>query len=97
VSGFHGTALDVTLRGAGIDTIVLMGVATNLTIESTARAGADLGYRTVIVSDACSTVSKAAHDASLESLAMLAHVITSDDLSRIVCGPVAHEQHPRYG
>jgi hypothetical protein len=38
VSGFHGTALDVTLRGAGIDTIVLMGVATNLTIESTARA-----------------------------------------------------------
>ncbi|MGH3579470.1 MAG: isochorismatase family cysteine hydrolase [Mycobacterium sp.] len=80
VSGFHGTALDVILRGAGIDTIVLMGVATNLAIESTARAGADLGYRTLVVADACSTVSEAAHTASLESLAMLAEIVTSDDL-----------------
>jgi biuret amidohydrolase len=80
VSGFHGTALDFMLRGAGIDTIVLMGVATNLTIESTARAGADIGYRTIVVSDACSTISEAAHAASLESLAMLAEILNSDDL-----------------
>ena len=80
VSGFHGTALDFILRGAGIDTIVLMGVATNLTIESTARAGADIGYRTIVVSDACSTISEAAHAASLESLAMLAEILNSDDL-----------------
>lgn len=80
VSGFHGTALDVVLRGAAIETIVLMGVATNLTIESTARAGADLGYRTMVVSDACSTTSEAAHTASLASLAMLAEIVKSDDL-----------------
>jgi nicotinamidase-related amidase len=80
VSGFHGTALDVILRGAAIDTVVLMGVATNLTIESTARAGADLGYRTIVVADACSTVSEVAHAASLESLAMLGEIIKSDDL-----------------
>jgi biuret amidohydrolase len=72
--------LDTTLRGAGIDTIVLMGVATNLAIESTARAGSDLGYRTLIVSDACSTISEAAHVASLESLQMLAEIIKSDDI-----------------
>ncbi|MGH9058083.1 MAG: cysteine hydrolase family protein, partial [Acidimicrobiales bacterium] len=29
VSCFHGTDLDVVLRGAGIDTVVLAGVATN--------------------------------------------------------------------
>jgi nicotinamidase-related amidase len=80
VSGFHGTVLDTTLRGAGIDTIVLMGVATNLAIESTARASSDLGYRTLIVSDACSTISEAAHAASLESLQMLAEIIKSDDI-----------------
>ena len=84
VSGFHGTALDTILRGAGIDTIMLMGVATNLAIESTARAGSDLGYRTIIVSDACSTVSAAAHDASLKSLEMLAEVIKSDDIMNMI-------------
>jgi biuret amidohydrolase len=83
VSGFHGTALDTILRGAGIDTIILMGVATNLAIESTARAGSDLGYRTIIVSDACSTVSEAAHAASLESLQMLAEIIKSDDITNM--------------
>jgi nicotinamidase-related amidase len=80
VSCFHGTELDVVLRGAGIDTVVVAGVATNLAVESTARAGADLGYRTVVVSDACSTTSETAHNASLESMAMLAEIVTTDDL-----------------
>jgi biuret amidohydrolase len=80
VSCFHGTELDVVLRGAGINTVVLAGVATNLAIESTARASADLGYRTVVVSDACSTTSETAHNASLASMAMLAEIVTTDDL-----------------
>ena len=80
VSCFHGTELDVILRGAGIDTVVVAGVATNLAVESTARAGADLGYRTVVVSDACSTISETAHHASLASMAMLAEIVTTDDL-----------------
>jgi biuret amidohydrolase len=80
VSCFQGTELDVVLRGAGIDTIVLTGVATNLAVESTARNGSDLGYRTLVVSDACSTTSQAAHDASLESLSMLAEIVSVDQL-----------------
>jgi biuret amidohydrolase len=80
VSCFHGTDLDVVLRGAGIDTVVLVGVATNLAVESTARACADLGYRTVVVSDACSTTSETAHNASLASMAMLGEVVTTDDV-----------------
>jgi nicotinamidase-related amidase len=80
VSCFHGTELDVVLRGAGIETIVVAGVATNLAVENTARAGADLGYRALVVSDACSTTSETAHDASLASMAMLAEIVTTDDL-----------------
>lgn len=80
VSCFHGTELDVVLRGAGINTVVLAGVATNAAVESTARASADLGYRTLVVSDACSTISEAAHDASLASLAMLAEVVPTQSL-----------------
>lgn len=80
VSCFHGTALDVVLRGAGVDTIVLAGVATNLAVESTARAGSDLGYRTLIAADACSTTTRTAHEASLESLSMLAQIVSVEHI-----------------
>jgi biuret amidohydrolase len=80
VGGFQGSELDSTLRGAGIDTVVFVGVATNASVEGTARVASDLGYRTVVVSDACSAASAAAHAASLESLGLLAELVTSDDL-----------------
>jgi biuret amidohydrolase len=80
VSCFHGTELDVILRGARIDTVAIAGVATNLAVESTARSAADLGYRTLVVSDACSTTSESAHNASLESLTMLAEVMPTSRL-----------------
>lgn len=80
VSCFHATALDLVLRGAGVDTVVLSGVATDLAVESTTRAGADLGYRMLVASDACTTTSRSAHDASLTSLAMFAEIVTVSDL-----------------
>jgi nicotinamidase-related amidase len=80
VSGFHGTDLDVVLRGTGIDTVIVAGVATNMAVESTARTSADLGYRTLVVADACSPTSETAHNASLASMAMLGGVVTTDDL-----------------
>jgi nicotinamidase-related amidase len=79
VSCFQGTELDVILRGGRVDTIALAGVATNLAIESTARAASDLGYRTIVLSDACSTTTDASHNASLESLGMLAEVMSLDE------------------
>jgi biuret amidohydrolase len=80
IGGFHDSALDATLRDAGIDTVVLVGVATNASVEGTARVASDLGYRTVVVSDACSAATPAAHAASLESLGLLAEIITADEL-----------------
>jgi nicotinamidase-related amidase len=89
ISSFHGTVLDAVLRGAGVDTIVLAGVATNLAVESTARAGADLGYRTVVVADACSTTTRAAHEASLDSLSMLAQIVSVDQLCAALASSVS--------
>lgn len=79
VSCFQGTELDLILRAAGVETIALAGVATNLAIESTARAGSDLGYRTIVLSDACSTTTDLSHNASLETIGMLADVMPLDD------------------
>ena len=79
VTGFHASALDVILRGSGIDTVVFAGVATNLSVEGTARAASDLGFRTVVVGDACSAATEVAHQASLESLGLLAEIVTTEE------------------
>ncbi|HEY2529272.1 MAG TPA: isochorismatase family protein [Xanthobacteraceae bacterium] len=41
-NGFDGTVLDTILRVAGVDTLVLFGIATDVAVESTARAASDL-------------------------------------------------------
>ena len=80
VGGFHDSELDEVLRGAGVDTVVFLGVATNASVEGTARAASDLGYRVLVVSDACSAATPEAHTASLESLGLLAEITTTDEL-----------------
>jgi len=80
VGGFQGSDLDATLREAGVDTVVFLGVATNASVEGTARAASDLGYRTVVASDACSAGSPEAHEASLGSLGLLVEIVTTDEL-----------------
>jgi biuret amidohydrolase len=65
-NGFDRTELDTILRQAGVDTLVLVGIATDVAVESTARAACDLGYRTIVVSDACDADSDEAHAHALE-------------------------------
>jgi nicotinamidase-related amidase len=67
-NGFDRTVLDTILRVAGVDTLVLVGVATDVAVESTARGACDLGYRTIVVSDACTADSDEAHTRALDVL-----------------------------
>jgi len=64
-SGFDRTELDSILRVAGVDTLVVAGIATNVAVESTARAACDLQYRTIIVSDGCVADTDEGHANSL--------------------------------
>lgn len=64
IGAFQGTDLDAVLRERGVTTLVLGGIATNLGVESTARAAGDLGYDLVFVEDAMSAFTAAEHDAS---------------------------------
>jgi gluconolactonase len=57
MNGFYGTRLDGLLRGLGADTLIIAGCYTNMSIEHTARHGADAGYEIVVVSDGTSTIS----------------------------------------
>ena len=80
VGGFHDSELDEILRSAGVETVVFLGVATNASVEGTARVASDLGYRVLVISDACSAATPEAHAASLESLGLLAEITTTDDV-----------------
>lgn len=86
VSGFFGTQLDVLLRAAGITTVVVCGVATNVTVEGTARDAVNLGYRTVLAADACSTASDEAHQATLETFHLLGEVATVEEITAALQG-----------
>src|SRR5699024_9842660 len=81
VSGFS-SELQHALQEQGIDTLLFCGVATNVSVESTARAASDAGYNVVLVEDACSAASINAHQATVESLAMLGEVTTVEELQR---------------
>jgi nicotinamidase-related amidase len=53
VSAFSGSDLQVVLRAAEIDTLVLAGIATSGVVLSTTREAADRDFRLVVLSDAC--------------------------------------------
>src|SRR6266545_4499091 len=55
MNGFYDTRLDILLRGLGAEAIVITGAWTNMSIEHTARHGADAGYQVVVASDGTST------------------------------------------
>jgi len=76
---FYATALESMLRSRDIDTVVLMGVATEFVVETTARYAADLDYRVIVLEDCCASFSDEAHRASLHIMDHLATVATSAD------------------
>ncbi|MFD5077646.1 hydrolase [Streptomyces sp. NPDC058371] len=65
---FHGTDLDVQLRRRGVTQIVLTGVATNIGVESTARAAHEHGYHVTLATDAMSDLDPEAHGNSVERI-----------------------------
>ena len=51
-----------------LGTVFITGVATNLTVEQTARHGTDLGFTVYVVGDCVMAVDEATHLASLGNL-----------------------------
>ncbi|WP_334026867.1 cysteine hydrolase [Nocardia terpenica] len=68
LSGLAGSALPEWLVERGVDTLLITGVATNLTVEQTARYGTELGFTVHPIADAVAAVSEETHRASLAHL-----------------------------
>jgi gluconolactonase len=65
MNGFYETRLDILLRGLGANQLIISGAWTNMSIEHTARHGADAGYEVVVASDGTSTISEEWQNAAL--------------------------------
>ena len=89
-SAFIGTSLEKDLRAAGIETVAIAGLTTNHCVSTTARMAANLGFTTLVVSDATATFDRQCvggrlrpadevHDAALSDLsgefAMIAETV----------------------
>lgn len=71
LSGLAGNDLPRWLVENDIDTLFLTGVATNLTVEQTARHGTDLGFTVYTVADCVTAADPQVHTASLSNIALV--------------------------
>lgn len=79
VSAFQGTRLDGLLRNTQTRDVVVAGAFTHMVVESTVRQGFDLGYRMIVVEDACCAPAAAPHYAALTvGIPNFALVVKSD-------------------
>ncbi|WP_069161252.1 cysteine hydrolase [Nocardia altamirensis] len=71
LSGLAGNKLADWFAGHGIDTLFVTGVATNLTVEQTARHATDLGFTVHAVADCVAAATPDAHEAALANLELV--------------------------
>jgi gluconolactonase len=64
-SAFYNTRLMTLLQGFGTEAVIVTGAWTHMSIEHTARYGADAGFRMIVINDACSSINDEWHNAGL--------------------------------
>jgi nicotinamidase-related amidase len=79
VSAFSGSDLDVLLRGAQADALVLAGIATSGVVLSTLRQAADLDYRLTVLADACADRDPEVHRVLTEKVFPRQALVTTTD------------------
>ena len=79
MSAWEGSSLETVLKSGGRDILIDTGAWTNMSIEHTARTGADKGYYMVVPEDACSTMSAEWHAASIGYAMQNVAIVTRTD------------------
>jgi nicotinamidase-related amidase len=77
MSALVASPLDPLLRHRGIGELAICGIATNVSIEGSARSAVDLGYRVTVIDDACCAAAPTSHAASIANLSVMASVAPS--------------------
>jgi ureidoacrylate peracid hydrolase len=83
-SGFIGTDLEARLQAAGIRSIVLAGVQTNICVDSTLRDGLALGFHVAIAGDCVASHTPQLHDATLANVRLaMGEVLSRSEITAI--------------
>jgi ureidoacrylate peracid hydrolase len=81
---FLGTNLEFLLRARRIRSVICIGTATNVCVESTARAALMRDFHLVMVEDCCASSDMDLHRATLKSLKQwFGEVTTADEIEAI--------------
>lgn len=83
-NAFVGTELEARLRAAGTERLVVAGVITNNSVESTVRMAGDLGFEVLLAEDACFTFARRDWQGRLRS-ADEVHAMSLANLNREYC------------
>lgn len=82
-SSFYGTRLEPLLTAAGIRSLIICGVTTNICVETTARDASQRGYDTYVVEDATGEFEMSRHWHSLYTIEWsFGTVVTVADVQR---------------
>ena len=84
---FTGTHFGQMLRNAGLTTLILAGIATEIGVESSARDAFNLGFFPVIAADAVSSRSPEAHQRSLQNMERMFILLPGDEIMNIWDNP----------
>jgi gluconolactonase len=76
MSAWEGTRLETILKSGKRDIIINTGAWTNMSVEHTARTGADKGYFMIVPEDCCSTMNAEWHNASINFALQNVSVVT---------------------
>ncbi|MEM7171535.1 MAG: cysteine hydrolase family protein [Pseudomonadota bacterium] len=87
-SGFIGTSLELDLRRAGIQRLVVAGFFTNVCVETTVRMAGNMGFDTYLVHDACATMNRVGLDGT-DYDAQLVHDMSVAGLNGEFCTAIS--------
>ncbi len=81
VDPFLTTNLGQALQNSDANTIILMGLWTNYVVEATARHASDMGYRVLLVREACASNTIENHEFTLTKiLPTICYVVSVQDM-----------------
>ncbi len=78
-SGFFNTDLDLTLRDLRADTVIVMGVVTNICVRSTVHDAFFLGYRVIVPQDCVAATGPREQASSLYDIATHFGVVSTSE------------------
>jgi nicotinamidase-related amidase len=70
LDGCYGGPLEPTLRGLGVDRVLLAGLGLAGPVHSTMRSLNDQGYECLLIADACSHEGPSTQDGAISSVLM---------------------------